>query len=476
MRAPLPASLCLPLLSLASPAPAQANPGQSVCTAAVAPANVGEMYILDHQARTATSLTLPAVLTTERTNCVLMTSGATGYVGTNPPTLAPANLYAIAIAGTTVTATVVNTTATQGPNLSQIAQLGPNLYFATQNATNTVGSGFLQSVPAGGGPVTTIADLTALTGWIGGSGGANAVCALGTKVYVASFDATTTATARGCLVEHDTVANTTNVILTLPQGRTPSGALFISTAIMHMQAIGGRIHAFGIYGDHLTIDPATATITSHEYAGAVSGTTLSSALFNSFDYDPSTGDFIMGTRDGRAHRIASSQIAQGFINGVGSNPAPASNSVNGMSHIPATVLATDTSYGAGCAGNGGFTLTDVASGLPTSPNAGFQFGAYSGTGGDPVLMLLSLSAQVPPIDLTGIGMTGCNLHVNAGLLLVTLSGVLSGTGNGAGNIRIGLPIPPGISGTLYRQWAEVQLTPTNPMGVVLSNARRMDVR
>ncbi len=59
---------------------------------------------------------------------------------------------------------------------------------------------------------------------------------------------------------------------------------------------------------------------------------------------------------------------------------------------------------------------------------------------------------------------------------MSLGAVLSGTGNGAGNVQRSLPIPAGISGTLYRQWAEVQVTKTNPFGAVLSNARKMEIK
>ena len=475
----MPASLrtCLALSCLASWAAAQVLPGRSVCTVAVAnvPA-IGEMYVVDHQTNVATLLTLSAALTAERVNCVLMTNPVGGYVGTNPPSLAPGNVYRITILGGVVTETVVNTTPTQGPNVAQIVQVGSTLYFTTQNATNTVGSGFLQSVPVAGGAVTVISDLSALSGYIGGSGGANAVAAVGTKVFVATFDATTSATATGCLIVHDTIANTTAVALTLPPGKTPSGTTaFVNTAIVHMHVIGGMVHLLGIYGDRLIVDPTTVTLVRHEYAGAVNGTTLASALLNSFDVDPSTGDLICGTRDGRVHRIASSQLAQGVIPGVGSHATPGNNSVNGTSHVPAGIAATDTSYGAGCAGGSGFTLTDVSSGLPSAGNTGFKLGAYSGSGADLAAVLLAPVPQVPPLDLTVLNMPGCFLHL-AGIV-VSIGATLGGTGNGAGFVRIPTPIPASASGvTLYRQWAEIQAVPTNGLGVVVSNARKMDIR
>ena len=150
--------------------------------------------------------------------------------------------------------------------------------------------------------------------------------------------------------------------------------------------------------------------------------------------------------------------------------------VNGIAHIPAApTLAKDTSYGGGCAGNNGFTLTDVSSGLPTSPNPAFQLGAYSGTGADLAAVLISGTEQNPAIDLAVIGMTGgCFLRI--GNPVVTLAGPLTGAGFGAGSLRIPIPIPANLNGVLYRQWAEVQVTKTNLLGVVVSNARKMEIK
>ena len=42
---------------------------------------------------------------------------------------------------------------------------------------------------------------------------------------------------------------------------------------------------------------------------------------------------------------------------------------------------------------------------------------------------------------------------------------------------IPFPIPPGATGVkLYRQWVELQSSKTNPAGIVLSNARMIEVK
>ena len=450
------------------------DPGDSVCTVSVTGApTVGEMYHINHTTNTATKLTLSAALTAERVNCVTMSSGTNGWVGTNPVVVGPGKIFAISISGSTVTETLLGTAV--GPNLSQITRVGGNLYFCTQNATNTAGSGILQSVPVTGGTVATVSDLGTLAGWGLTSGGANCITSIGTKVYAAAFDATTLAAQSGCVVVHDTVALTTAVLLQLPIGKGPSGTAFLNTAICYMQSTATRLHLFGIFGDYLQIDPSVPAVTSHVFGGAIGPTpSVVSAFCNSFDLDPNTGDLICGTRDGRVHRMTLAQMAQGVIPGVGSSPTAANNSVNGTAHIPALTLAADTSYGDGCAGNGGFELTDVASGLPSAGNTAYQLGAYSGTGGDPVVCLISIAPSAP-IDLTAIGMPGCFLHIPG--VNASIAGVLGGVGNGNGFVRFPLPIPVYAAGaTLYRQWAEVQVTKTNLLGVVASQARKMEIK
>ena len=458
-------------LLLASAVAAQVQPGQSVATVINATTTQGEMFFLDHQTRTVKQLTLSTALATDRPNCVLMTTPVTGFVGTNPlPANTPANVYAITIAGTTVTETKLNTTATAGGNAAQIAPVGSTLYFTTQNATGA--GGILQSVPVAGGPVTSVLDLTTLTGYVGLC---NACCAIGTKVYTASFDSGTTAVT-GCVTVHDTVANTHAVLAQLPKGKGPSGTSFLNPGIVYMYAVANKLHLIGVYGDKLVMDAATGAVDSHEFTGGISGTTSTINLTNSGAHDAATGDVIAGSRDGACDRWAGNGSAEKTILGVGSSATPTSNSVTGMAHFAATTTATDTHIGDGCRGSGGMQATDAAAGLPSAGNANYALALYAGTGGDGVICFLAVGDQKPPLDLGGLGMTGCNLHLSG--IAASIAGTLTGTGNGTGTLTVPLPLPASAAGfTLYRQWAEVQLgTKSNPLGVVMSNARRMAIK
>jgi len=79
-----------------------------------------------------------------------------------------------------------------------------------------------------------------------------------------------------------------------------------------------------------------------------------------------------------------------------------------------------------------------------------------------------------PIDLGVIGAPGCSLRTGNA---ITMFAVTSGTGSGGGRAIIPVALPASFAGlTIYRQWAELQVTPTNALGIVGSNARQMTVQ
>jgi hypothetical protein len=79
-----------------------------------------------------------------------------------------------------------------------------------------------------------------------------------------------------------------------------------------------------------------------------------------------------------------------------------------------------------------------------------------------------------PVDLGTLGAPSCFLRTGN---LATLFTVTSGTGPGGGQATVPFPLPLSVLGvTFYRQWAELQLTPTNGLGVVVSNARQLTVQ
>lgn len=460
--------LCAAAL-VAAALPAQIKPGNSI-TAVTRAAGVGEMHDIDHQAGTATALTLSATLAAEVPNCVEMVNGILGYVGTNPVAPATGNVYRITVASGAVTEALLNTTPTAGGNVAQLALVGSTIYFTTQDASLADPIGILQSVPTAGGPVTAELKLASVTGAVGL---ANAVAAIGTTVYVATFDSGTVATNTGSLIAYDTVSKTGKLVMSLPQGKFISGTSTFNTGIVHARVhptMKGTLILQGVYGDWLVVDVLTPKIVSHGYAGFVTSTSNLTNLVNSFDVDHATGDYIVGSRDDHVERAVSDHSAEKIIK-LGAT----SSSVGGLSHVQAP-KGLITSTGPGCAGSGGYTLTDVSYGLTTAGNSGFAFGVHSGYGGNPVA--LSFGTADPNLDLGFVPMPGCFLHINF-VPAVTLNATLSGTGDGMGKAKFPVAIPAtAVGAKLYWQWFELQVggTKSNPVGIVVSNGRYTQVQ
>lgn len=236
----------------------------------------------------------------------------------------------------------------------------------------------------------------------------------------------------------------------------------------------------GVYDDLIVVDPIAGTVISQNWPGLMNaaGTGLASATVNSFAFDPVAQDFVIGTRNGAIERWVGSQVARQIITGVGTNPTLTSNSVTGLAYMPFG-SGSDTSYGAGCAGNDGWIPTDSSFGAPIAGDPNFKLGLFTINGGDPVLLLMdfqntAIGAAPLPLDLAPFGAPGCRLLTGNLLTQLVLT---TGTGSGAGRAVKPLPIPAFAVGfTLYRQWVELQLTPTNALGMVVSNARQMTVQ
>ena len=456
---------------------AQVLPGQSIATVAVS-GQPGEMYLIDHDAGTATALTISAALAADGPNCVMMLDPVNGLVGTTGNSGGSGNVYGITVQGQVVAETLLNTTPTLGASVAQVAVLGNRVYFCTQNA-GAVGA--IQSVPLTGGPSQVHLDLATL----GGIGLANAICELGGKIYCATFNSSpsSTATTPGELFEFDPATSGGRLVMNLPSGGfSPNGNPW-NTGIVNMAAdpqnVGGLVLQ-GVYGELLEIDPATATVTRQVWTGVhnAGGNALASGSVNSFAWDPIAEDWIVGTRDGHAERWVDGGQAHNKIPGLGTGATPTSNSVTGIAHS-AGLAGSDVSIGPGCRGNGDWFPTDSSFGAPVGNNAQFKFGLFATNGGDNVVLLLDVQnvvlAGMPlPLNLNFIGAPGCLIRTGN---LIAVGVATTGSGEGNGRAIVPVPIPGSAVGlTLYRQWAELQVAPTNTLGVVLSNARRMTVQ
>lgn len=462
---------------IASSVATQILPGHSIATVSVT-GQPGEMYDIDHDAGTATRLTVSATLAADVPNCVMMVNPVNGFVGTNGATSGTANIYSITVQNGIVSEAQLNTTPTLGANAAQIVVLGGRVYFCTQNA-GAIGA--IQSVPLSGGPVSVDFDLATA----GAIGLANALAELNGKIYCATFNANpaNTATTPGELVEFDPSTGSGRLVMNLPSGGfAPNGNPW-NTGIVNMHPdplVGGRLVLQGVYGELLWIDPAAGTVAAQVWTGVhnAGGNSLASGSVNSCSWDPVAQDWVVGTRNGTAERWVESGQANDKVPGLGSSATASQNSVGGIAHIPA-IRGSDVSYGPGCRGTGNWYPIDSALGAPIAGSTTFKFGLFAANAGDNAALLIDFqNTQVGgtplPVDLAVIGAPGCLLRAGN---LVAIGVATTGAGEGSGSATIPFSLPSTAAGvTLYRQWVELQAVPTTPLGIVVSNARRMTIQ
>src|SRR5205814_10657733 len=140
-----------------------------------------------------------------------------------------------------------------------------------------------------GGAVTTHVDLATL----GSLSLANACCAIGTKVYVGTFNSSAynaTGVTPCEVFEWDTVANTGRLVVNLPPGGFAPSAVPWNAGIVNMAQDPlrpGILALQGVYGDLMYVDPVANTVVNTVFTGVTNSpvTTLVSGTVNSFTCD-----------------------------------------------------------------------------------------------------------------------------------------------------------------------------------------------
>jgi hypothetical protein len=446
-------SLVLGSLVLAASLSAQGKPGQYLCTVGNN-ITTGEMFMVDPFTKTATQLTLDAILVSEVVNCVHMISPAIGYVGTAGNATTTGSVYRITITGLNVTATKLNTTATAGQNLAQIDRIGSDLYFITQEqVTTTSVNGRLYSMPAAGGPVTELVDFKTITGWPSGAL-TNALATDGTgKVYVGVWTV-------GLIYEYDVMSKATKLLLTLPNSKYPSTGFYP----VHMIYRAGKLYVGGLFGDAAEVDIATATTTNHWFAKTAAPTGQS--LYKNSMCINDNGDFAMGSRDGSLDIVVPTgdgHIARRHVAGVGANTTLTANSVNGVWFF-SPAGGSYAAHGAGCPGTGGFLPTSVNRGALSKGNASFAFGLDTAKSGTNIAVLILGGTKLS----ANLGFGGCFLRNDPIILLAAATG--AGL-DGQNQAQIAIPLPNDTL-TLYTQWGILD-SGANTVGLAFSDGRQL---
>ncbi len=458
----LPPILCLAMGLVTVPgARAQVKPGQYIATVAVGTGSTakGEMYLIDPATRKATSLTLPTALQ-KNVNCITLINPVQAYVGT-VGTGGPADIFKVTIAGNKVSATKLNTSALAGGNLAQIVPVGSKLYFTTQDSSNK--GGVLQSVPAAGGSPTTLMNLGTSSLWPSGNL-ANGVAGFAGKIYVATWG------VNPVILSYNISTKKLTTFAKLPRSKVLNTYLY--PVNLYAGVVGGTLTlaVCGLYGDLVTYNLITKKVTGHFVAGndPSRSTVLKYNYSNSFAWNPDTGDWGIGSRDGALDivvPVGKGHAFQRAVDKVGSNPTVTSNSVNGLAYVPAGAKGY-APYGAGCSGNTQFTPTSGGFGVAKQGVSNFSFGVGSATNGLPALLLVGTAPLAA--DLGSAGAPGCFLRQNNLFILPT---VTAGPKAGLGQAFIPIPLPK-VSATLYTQWGIVDAS-ANSLKLIFSDGRKL---
>jgi len=410
----------------------------------------GEMYYVDPQARKATPLTISSTLAADWANCVTMTSGTTGFVGTfNNPAV-----YSITLSGTKVTEKKLNTSALGTGEVAQIAVVAGTVYFVQPTA--------LWSMPIAGGAPTQLVDMTKVTGWPT-TGLVNGMAASIRGVYLGVWPV-------GELFFYDSAKKTTSLMLMLPNSKYPAtGFSPVNLQLRSPAIVSTTLMCCSLYGDIVAIDTTNGKITSHLFHK----TALAAGSLNkdSFTENTDTGDWVIGSRDGSIDvfvPVGTGQLGRNDVAGVGTGVTPASNRVVGIWYNPTG--ASYKAFGAGCAGSGGFIPTSVARGAPAKGNSGFGFGLDGARNGTATaILIIGLTNSSPyPVDWTTFGAPSCFQHTDLVLLIGSSS---SGIADGLGFATVPAPVPSNVTATVHTQWAVFD--PSNALGIVLSDARTL---
>ncbi len=125
-------------------------------------------------------------------------------------------------------------------------------------------------------------------------------------------------------------------------------------------------------------------------------------------------------------------------------------------------------FGSGCPGTGGVIPTQWWSFGPPSPgNTDFALRLEDARPSAPAILVVGYSNTTwngapLPADLTLLGAAGCNLYDSAELVDFALT-------DATGKVAYALPIPLGISGTLWCQWGVIDVGAPNSLLLAMTN-------
>lgn len=222
-----------------------------------------------------------------------------------------------------------------------------------------------------------------------------------------------------------------------------------------------------VYSGPVTVQPGAGTNPGNWYVDVL--------LSQPFVYDPTLGDLAIdiGTdatgwaggagaaldsagaagATSRVYNLTNWQSPTGTTQ-VGSSP------VIELTYLVGQGVAISTMFGAGCPAPAPLQLRSTRPVL----GAPLVFTASAVPVGAPLgVLLLSFTRFTPPLDLAGLGMTGCVQYVGTESSFAFLPASSSGT------LSLGLPNNPLLNGTRAFSQSAVFVAGANPLGVIASN-------
>jgi len=385
------------------------------------------------------------------TSMVLGTRGGTAATQ-------PGNVYRAQFGSSGWVATKLNTTVSGVSSVAALVVIGGTIYFpgATTSGGTTGTSAVLMSMPAKGGKVSLYVDV----GKAGSTGLGNALTAVGTTLHYFTFDSSASTTANSQHWTVDTTATTPKAVKVadMPDSKRISGAHF-GVVQADYDPINKLLVIAGVHRDVLWRTPAGKDI-RHITTGSATVTDFLDGLALNTD----TGAVGIGDRTGHYEELRCDGAV--FMDDFITMPAPITNTTRLSNMAYVSGKAKYLSTGPGCKQASGKTPCNYVSNLPAKGNKViFTLQAVTKR----AILVVGVKKNATPFDMGVMGAPGCFLYQTLDFLIPATK--LTATGAEVGPIKIPTTAP---NSTVFTQW--LLTDSVNPMGVVVSDGRRLDVR
>ena len=310
------------------------------------------------------------------------------------------------------------------------------------------------------GAVTTVAKFGAQFRAGGANGVGTSLALIGTTLHAFTFDSRAPAQPN----EHwaiSTDGKSVKKIGSLPASKRDANRGFATSSALKDPRSGNLI-LVGRWGELLWRTPAGKNVSHEIWPGKLTFNFTKmwrSATVNTDTLALAFGDHDIAVDERRCNGASPKDP---FINNVvkGIQPTAGIMTIASLAYIPR--FARYIPIADGCRGSDQAVPCSYVSSLPSSGNQNFAF--TLSTSSKVVALMLGAKAK---IDLAPFGAPGCVANVMPSVVLPVLTTT--------SKVRVPMPLPKGLRLDTHTQWFALD-TKANRMGVVVSDARRCEVR